>query len=303
MNLLNRKITFIIGAQKCGTTTIHKLLSSHPDISLPSIKETHYFSKGSLYKKGIDWYCNHFDSTKKVLCEVDPSYLFFPESSRRIRDSISEPKFIVIFRRPLDRALSQYLMSCYRGYENLSFIEALKSEKERFENDKNQFSFINHSYIQRGNYTDQLNRYISNFDKSNFLFIKFDDLVSSEVNKNILKSICSFIGIDSTLLKLSLPKLNNKKKIKSTMVRNLLYKETFFKRATRLVLPSDQLRNKLKSRIDSLNSTNYSEVESKGERDKHLMSLPQEYIDWNNEQTKLLSEISKLDLDNWIYIK
>ena len=300
MDILDKKITFIIGAQKCGTTAVHKLLSSHPEISLPSIKETHYFSSTRLYEKGTDWYYSHFDFDKKTLCEVDPSYLFVPESCDRIRGIAPDSKFIVIFRKPIDRALSQYLMSSHRGYEKLSFIDALKSEKKRLKNDDGRFSFINHSYALRGNYAVQLNRYLSNFDKSNFLFIKFDDLISNEVNKNILESICSFIGVDSRLLDLSLPKLNNKKKIKSIMVRNLLYKESLLKRVTRFALPSNQLRNKIKSIMNSLNSTNYSKIESENEIDRHLISLPQEYIDWNNQQTKLLSEISNLDLDSWI---
>ena len=41
--------TFVIGAQKAGTTTIHELLRAHSDISLPSIKETHFFSHDKVY--------------------------------------------------------------------------------------------------------------------------------------------------------------------------------------------------------------------------------------------------------------
>ena len=301
MNSLEKIFTLIIGAQKSGTTTMHNLLSSHPEISVPKIKETHYFSKKSLYEEGIDWYYSHFNLKKKAMCEVDPSYLFFSKSAQRIKESLPNSKFIVIFRKPIDRALSQYLMSCYRGYETLSFLDALKSEEERLKNDKNQFSFINHSYIHRGNYVAQLDQYLSIFDKSNFLFIKFDDFISDNKNKNLLKSICTFIDIDFTLLQLRLSKSNTKKKIKSTMIRNLLYEETFFKKAAQLAVPSDRIRNKLKSIINSLNSSSYDEDESKHKINENLQSLPQEYIDWNNNQTKLLSKISNLNLDDWIY--
>ena len=301
MNSLEKIFTLIIGAQKSGTTTMHNLLSSHPQISTPKIKETHYFSKESLYEEGIDWYYSHFNLKKKAMCEVDPSYLFFPKSAQRIKESLPNSKFIVIFRKPIDRALSQYLMSCYRGYETLSFLDALKSEEERLKNDKNQFSFINHSYLHRGNYVAQLDQYLSIFDKSNFLFIKFDDFISDNKNKNLLKSICTFIDIDFTLLQLRLSKSNTKKKIKSTMIRNLLYEETFFKKAAQFAVPSDRIRNKLKSVINSLNSSSYDEDESKHKINENLQSLPQEYIDWNNNQTKLLSKISNLDLDDWMY--
>jgi len=299
VNDLEKIFTFIIGAQKSGTTAVHNLLLSHPEVSLPKIKETHYFSKDSLYEKDIDWYCSHFNFKKKAICEVDPSYLFFPNTAQRIKESIPNSRFIVIFRKPIDRALSQYLMSCYRGYETLPFLDALDSEKERLKNDKNKFSFINHSYLQRGNYLTQLEEYLSIFHKSNFLFIKFDDLISND--ENVLKSICTFIDIDFTLLQFALPKSNIKKKIKSAMIRNLLYEESFFKKTAQFIVPSDELRNKLKNIINSLNSSSYNENESKDEIDKHLKSLPQEYINWNNNQTKLLSKISNLNLDNWIY--
>ena len=302
MNLINKKFTFIIGAQKCGTTTMHNLLLSHPALSLPAIKETHYFSRDFLYNKGIDWYLEHFDLNKKNMCEVDPSYLFFPNTSKRIKASIPNTKFIVIFRKPIDRALSQYLMSCYRGYESLSFLDALNIESKRLENDNNYFSFINHSYLERGNYAKQLNSYLSTFDKSNFLFIKFDDLISTDSNKSLLKSICSFIDIDSRLLQFELPKSNAKKKVKSSIIRNLLYKDTNLKRVAQFVVPSDRLRNNLKNIINSFNSTDYSDKdESQKMISEQLMSLPKKYIDWNNSQVDSLSKVSGLNLDDWIY--
>ena len=61
-------------------------------------------------------------------------------------------------------------MSRYRGYEKLSFIEAIEKENERLACDADLFSFINHSYISRGDYHKQLSLYLNEFDKSNFLF-------------------------------------------------------------------------------------------------------------------------------------
>ena len=301
VNYTEKPFVFTIGAQKAGTTALHNLLSNHNDISLPEVKETHYFSRTNLYIKGIEWYIKHFDFGKKVMCEVDPSYLFFPESSNRIRDSITNPKFVVVFRRPLERALSHYLMSCYRGYEDFSFIDALRNEKKRLKCDKNRFSFINHSYLERGNYAFQLNRYISAFNKTNFLFIKFDNLINIQKNEDLLESICRFIDVDYTLLQFKLPKSNTKKKIKSAITRDLLYKETFFKKAAQLAVPSDQWRNKIKGVINFLNSSNYSDNESKDQINKNIKLLPEEYLNWSNNQTKLLSEISDLDLNDWMY--
>ena len=131
------------------------------------------------------------------MCEVDPSYLFYQDSAKWINDTMKNPKFIILFRRPIERALSHYLMSCYKGYEDSSFIDALKAESKRLKNDQNNFSLINHSYIERGNYSIQLNRYLTKFDKSNFLFIKFEDLISRENTKETIDAIFEFIGINN----------------------------------------------------------------------------------------------------------
>ena len=49
---------FVVGGQKCGTTTLHNWLNQERFISLPEYKETHYFSRD--YSKGINWYLNQF---------------------------------------------------------------------------------------------------------------------------------------------------------------------------------------------------------------------------------------------------
>ena len=39
---------FIAGAAKCGTTTLHHLLASHPDVYAGPLKEPHFFRKKSF---------------------------------------------------------------------------------------------------------------------------------------------------------------------------------------------------------------------------------------------------------------
>ena len=54
----------LLGAQKSGTTAVHKMFSNISVISLPKIKETHYFSDDSIYSKGLEWYQNNFNLKK-----------------------------------------------------------------------------------------------------------------------------------------------------------------------------------------------------------------------------------------------
>ena len=41
---------FVIGAPKCGTTSILKYLDQHPEIFVSDIKEPHYFNKDSGHR-------------------------------------------------------------------------------------------------------------------------------------------------------------------------------------------------------------------------------------------------------------
>ena len=43
---------FLVGFQKAGTSTIHNWLNQLEEVSLPQIKETHYFSNDHKYQKG-----------------------------------------------------------------------------------------------------------------------------------------------------------------------------------------------------------------------------------------------------------
>lgn len=296
----SRNFIFAIGAQKSGTTTLHNLLLSNKSINLPRNKETHFFSHDNIYSKGYDWYTNQFIRPDGPFCEVDPSYLFFSKSADRIKAVAEDPKFIVIFRKPLERAFSHYLMSCYRGYEELSFLSALEIEEKRLKNDNELFSFINHSYLKRGDYAEQLSVYLERFDQSNFLFIKFEDLITNE-NHNVINSICEFMGIKNDFNIDRMPESNKKRKVKSKLVRDFLYKDSTVKRMLNSMLPSIAIKMRIKGIIDSLNSTHYNKIDSVNQSKEIMEKIPEKYFMWSNKQSELLSSLTGLELSDWEY--
>ena len=106
---------FVVGAQKAGTTALHHYLARHPDIFLPKIKETHFFNDGhGEWHRGFNYYLQKYFSSrneKKLAGEIDPEYLFFPETAGRIAAHIPNAKLIFIFREPVSRAYSHYWMT------------------------------------------------------------------------------------------------------------------------------------------------------------------------------------------------
>lgn len=122
------KPTFlIIGAQKCGTTWLHRHLREHPDIFMPAEKELEFFSyRGHLDSPGFGSYLEHFRQAgeAQAIGEATASYFWTETNSRWgvLPDGFQtdipgtahsylgkDLKLIVTLRNPVERAVSAYL--------------------------------------------------------------------------------------------------------------------------------------------------------------------------------------------------
>ena len=86
-------------------------------------------------------YHNLFDSEDiyKYKLEASVPYLFYADEFIKNAKKVLEKdvKIIVCLRNPVERSYSAYNhLKRYNIYENLTFEDALKKEKNRFENDK-----------------------------------------------------------------------------------------------------------------------------------------------------------------------
>ena len=102
----------VIGAQRAGTSLLHQLLASHPEIYVPhQRKELHYFDR--YYDRGLSWYQSYFPkpaiaSAYRAIGETTPDYLALPEVAPRIATTLPECRLVAILRNPVDRAHSWY---------------------------------------------------------------------------------------------------------------------------------------------------------------------------------------------------
>ena len=97
----------IVGAAKCGTSSLAANLKLHPEIYMPK-SEIHYFSKHPYW--GDDWYLSRFDQAGKVQGEKSPSYLYFNRCHQHIARTLPQAKLIVMLRDPVRRAFSNWNM-------------------------------------------------------------------------------------------------------------------------------------------------------------------------------------------------
>lgn len=186
-----------IGAQKCGTTTLHQMLKTHPNIYMPKAKEIHYFTLH--HEKSISWYKKHFEDKKseQIAGEITPFYIFHPQAPARIARLIPNVKLILLLRNPVERAISQYYHARRLGFENLELMEALEEEERRLK-DGNEYSMQKHSYISRSKYYRQIKNYEKYFNKTQMFIIKSEDLFKCQ--DKVWHQILKFLEIPVTTI-------------------------------------------------------------------------------------------------------
>jgi hypothetical protein len=192
----------IIGAQKAGTTALYTYLRRHPSITGPAWKEVSFFDR--QYTRGAAWYRGNFPlrSSGRTVGEASPSYLFHPLAPQRVAALLPDVKLIAILRDPVDRAYSHYRHEVALGREQLSFEDALAAEEERTAGevermiaDPGYFSrgWWDHTYVSRGLYAVQLERWLAAFTRDRLLVLTNDEL--SERPAETYARTLRFLGV------------------------------------------------------------------------------------------------------------
>ncbi len=161
----------IVGAQRCGTTSMYRALSEHPSVRKAVLhKGVHYFDMN--YDHGLAWYRAHFPLRPRpggaaVTFESSPYYMFHPLAAQRIAADLPGVKLLVLVRDPVERAYSAYTHERARGFETEPFERAIELEADRLKGEAERIvaepGYLSHShqhqaYVTRGQYFDQLAR-------------------------------------------------------------------------------------------------------------------------------------------------
>lgn len=174
----------IIGGQRCGTTSLFEYLCRHPSVCRPVEKELQFFSY--RFDRGVAWYRCHFPTARaaqgRMVFEATPYYLVHDRAPARAASVVPRAKLIALLRNPTERAWSHYQHNVLRGTEVLSFEEALHAESDRLDGGGNgstkasASSHKRHSYVTRGRYAEQLERWLAVYPRDQLLVILSEDL-------------------------------------------------------------------------------------------------------------------------------
>jgi hypothetical protein len=214
----------IIGAQRAGTTSLDQYLAAHPEVSRPRTgkggavwnKELHFFD--DRFSLGVDWYRTSFALSASqrlaelrgcqlITGEATPSYLLHPLVPGRVAESLPDVRLIALLRDPVERAYSHYQLMRRKGLEKLSFAEAITAEEERLADEEGRIladpgyrarKYRRFSYVKRGLYAEQLERWFEHFPREQLLVLRTEDFRARPAE--IYAEVLAFLGLQSYTL-------------------------------------------------------------------------------------------------------
>ncbi|MEL6232580.1 MAG: sulfotransferase domain-containing protein [Cyanobacteria bacterium J06627_3] len=199
----------IVGAQKCGTTSLYDYLVEHPQLWAAYIKEVHFFDGGlepiiNNFQKGEPWYRANFPLKSAIkqgghTFEASPLYMFNPLAPKRIFELLPNVKLIAVLRNPTERAISHYFHEKRHHREPLDIADAMRAEEKRLapklqHQDYKSETFIHLSYKSRGRYLEQLERFLTYFPRENLLILESEGFFQDP--SSALRRVCEFVDID-----------------------------------------------------------------------------------------------------------
>ena len=187
---------FIVGAPRCGTTSLYEYLKKVPSIYMSPEKEPNYFTADNKSIIGIDCektvkYLKLFENIKNktIVGEATATYLWDTMSSSLIHKISPDAKILISLRNPVDRLISHYKRI-------LNEID-LDSFHTFIFNPPTKFKERSKTVYEYGFYFEQVRRYLDIFGKNNVKVIIFEEFSGNE--ESVIKEILKFLNIDANI--------------------------------------------------------------------------------------------------------
>jgi len=188
---------------KCGTSSMHSILSSREDVFIPG-SEVHFFTMGDLIQSGeqvkldpdrtcfdlsdeekLEWYRSFFEDadSDQLIGEDSTTYLSSRIAPERVQNLLPDVKLIFMLRNPVDRAHSHYRHLVNSGRATKTFEQTLIHGSSNIH--------------LRSFYKPQLERYFSLFPRSQIKVVLFERFV--EETQTVVDEVCSYLGLPGSI--------------------------------------------------------------------------------------------------------
>jgi hypothetical protein len=201
---------FIVGAPRCGTTTLASYLQQHPDVCFSVVKEPHYFtqhdftgqSEAEIREHVAQEYLERFygqcPGTEKLRAEGSVTYLYAPDQMAPILKLWPDAKFIIALRDPLSMLPSLHARLLVTGDETIrDFRVAWSKLGERALGRSIPKQAIDPRWLrydEAGMLGRHVERFLAAVGRERCHIVLFDDL--SRDAEGTYRELCAFLGIE-----------------------------------------------------------------------------------------------------------
>ena len=207
---------FVIpGEAKCGTTSLYRYLTHHPDIFAADRKEPRNF----IEHPGSVLFCRrHYPSIATKLLhilvhrrpfvtgEATAEYLSKANIPAMLQALIPDVKIVIMMRNPVTRAFSDYQMLRAHGLVNLDFGEVVARALRWLQDDTlrdlveaaREMEHFYLRFVARGLYACNVRRWLDVFPREQLLFIKSERFFAEP--QQTLDEVFGFLGLKACMI-------------------------------------------------------------------------------------------------------
>lgn len=203
---MNKPNFFLVGAPRCATTAMCQYLDQHPAIYISKPKEPNFFDGDLLSLKPLhrsytlSEYLDLFKAGEGLLCgEGTVWYMLSKTAAREIYQFNPDAKILIMLRNPVDFLYSLHSHLVFYGYEDIQdFESALLAEPDRRQGKRippgcHPTELL--LYSQLASFTEQIQRYLDVFDRSQIHLTIYDDFVKDTAGT--YRKVLEFLGVDA----------------------------------------------------------------------------------------------------------
>lgn len=188
---------FVIGAAKCGTTSLSQYLACHPEVHMSAIKETRFFAApdptrpfGGPRVERLSDYQSLFRSDAAARGEASPAYSQYPWRTgvpERIHELIPDARFVYLVGDPVTRLVSHYRQAVSQTGQTQPLAQIVLDGMGAAGD-------VEHSFICAGRYALQVERYLEVFSAAQLLVLDQNELRHDR--RAALSRVFAFLDVD-----------------------------------------------------------------------------------------------------------
>ncbi len=172
----------IIGAMKCGTTSLKSDLSTHSQVYVAP-KEPRFFHSDRYHKQGLKQYFSHFEGRNESIVGESSGFYAWDswceETAERMRRDVPDAKLLYIIRNPVERVVSHWAWGISNGQPWGPINEAVQSVDR---------------LVEMSLYWRQISRYREHFPDDQIKMLFLEDLKADP--RSLFRHCGQFLGVD-----------------------------------------------------------------------------------------------------------